>query len=237
MQKIALIALLLVIGSAHALAIDGQVLINQSTVTAAGGFPYRITQPGSYKLSGNLVVPAGKDGIDITTSSVVLDLNGFSISTSGNGCGISGFCTFRPLGISFTGFDTIRNGTVSGFFVGVAGTGRGIIEEIQALGNLVGISADNSLARRNNASSNILEGFEGRNSSFLENIANNNVFGFSTFSSSVLQNIANNNADTGFEVSGGLFGSNTALGNVTVAVSLSGGAVSQNNNNCGGATC
>ena len=37
-------------------AADGQVLINQSTVMAFGGFPYRITQPGSYKLSGNLTL-------------------------------------------------------------------------------------------------------------------------------------------------------------------------------------
>ena len=32
-----------------AFAIDGVVLINQSTVTAAGGFPYMITKTGSYK--------------------------------------------------------------------------------------------------------------------------------------------------------------------------------------------
>jgi selenophosphate synthetase-related protein len=29
--------------SAPAFAVDGQVLINQSTVMAAGGFPYKIT--------------------------------------------------------------------------------------------------------------------------------------------------------------------------------------------------
>jgi hypothetical protein len=44
--------------SAPAFAVDGVVLINQSTVMAAGGFPYKITQPGSYKLSGNLAVTA-----------------------------------------------------------------------------------------------------------------------------------------------------------------------------------
>ena len=44
---------------ACAFAVDGQVLINMSTVTAAGGFPYKITQAGSYKLSGNLTVPNG----------------------------------------------------------------------------------------------------------------------------------------------------------------------------------
>ena len=40
--------------ASSAFAVDGVVLINQSTVTAAGGFPYSITQSGSYRLSGNL---------------------------------------------------------------------------------------------------------------------------------------------------------------------------------------
>src|SRR5271156_6144744 len=79
--------------SAPAFAIDGQVLINQSTVMAAGGFPYKITQPGSYKLSGNLVVPANTDGIDINVSNVTIDLNGFKISgpvtCTGSGASIS----------------------------------------------------------------------------------------------------------------------------------------------------
>jgi len=68
-------------------AADGQVLINQSTVMAAGGFPYIISSPGSYKLSGNLQMTtttrgnyAGADiAIAINSSNVDLDLNGFSI--------------------------------------------------------------------------------------------------------------------------------------------------------------
>jgi hypothetical protein len=77
----------LVVLPAVLLAVDGQVLINQAAVTAAGGFPYKITQPGSYKLSGNLVMntfPGGNySGMDvailINSSNVTLDLNGFSI--------------------------------------------------------------------------------------------------------------------------------------------------------------
>ena len=34
-----------------AFGVDGVVLINQSTVMTSGGFPYVISQPGSYKLS------------------------------------------------------------------------------------------------------------------------------------------------------------------------------------------
>jgi len=53
--------------------------IDQATVKADGGFPYKITKPGSYKLTSNLVVPAGVDGIDILSQDVTLDLNGFGI--------------------------------------------------------------------------------------------------------------------------------------------------------------
>ena len=45
-----------------AFAVDGIVLINQSTVMAAGGFPYIISQPGSYKPSGNLTMNTTQAG-------------------------------------------------------------------------------------------------------------------------------------------------------------------------------
>ena len=67
--------------SVSAFAVDGVTLINQATVAAAGGFPYVISQPGSYKLSGNLVVPnTAAYAMTITASNVTLDLNGFTIS-------------------------------------------------------------------------------------------------------------------------------------------------------------
>jgi hypothetical protein len=40
----------------------------------------RITEPGSYYLTGNLVVPADKNGIVIAASNVTIDLSGFTIS-------------------------------------------------------------------------------------------------------------------------------------------------------------
>ncbi len=79
MSKTGLLALAVLLAPAYAFAVDGQTLINQSTVTAAGGFPYTISQPGSYKLSGNLSVPVTATGIIVTASNVTLDLNGFSI--------------------------------------------------------------------------------------------------------------------------------------------------------------
>jgi hypothetical protein len=53
--------------------------IDQSVVRSEGGFPYKIKKSGSYKLTSNLVIPAGKDGIDVMASDVTIDLNGFGI--------------------------------------------------------------------------------------------------------------------------------------------------------------
>jgi hypothetical protein len=114
-QAIAFLTLLLV--PVCVFAVDGQVLINQATVMAAGGFPYVISNPGSYKLSGNLAAPAGVDAIHIAASNVVLDLNGFSIASLGPS---SSF--FEPIGIQATGAIrnlSIHNGSMTGWPIAV----------------------------------------------------------------------------------------------------------------------
>jgi hypothetical protein len=87
-------------------AADGVKLIDHANVVARGGYPYHITEAGSYRLSSNLVVPSGANAINITVSNVTIDLNGFAISGSGSSA-ISGGST--PItGVS------VRNGTISG---------------------------------------------------------------------------------------------------------------------------
>jgi hypothetical protein len=73
------------------------VLIDQKHALAGGvtpgdapGFPVTISQPGSYRLSGNPTVPdLNTTAIHITADRVTLDLNGFSISGPAA-------CTSRP---------------------------------------------------------------------------------------------------------------------------------------------
>lgn len=68
-----------------AFAVDGVILIDQNRALAgnvtpgdAPGFPVTISQPGSYRLSGNLTVGTSNvSAIVIAASRVVLDLNGF----------------------------------------------------------------------------------------------------------------------------------------------------------------
>ena len=107
-----LLALLL---STPALAVDGVIEINQARVLAGGinvndlpGFPVILDEPGSYRLTGDLNVPSGIDGIRIQTDNVTLDLNGFSLS-GGGGLIADGVLIGGSKNVE------VRNGTVRGF--------------------------------------------------------------------------------------------------------------------------
>jgi hypothetical protein len=96
---------------------DGEILINQARVQAGQitpgdtpGFPVTISKPGSYRLSGNLTVPRGVNGIVITVSNVTLNLNGFQIALESTGPGYG----ITDNGVALTGV-TLRNGTICSF--------------------------------------------------------------------------------------------------------------------------
>ena len=125
--------------AAPALAVDGTIEINQAKVIAAGGFPYNINASGSYRLTGNLTVSSTTaDAIDVNVGNVTIDLNGFSIigpgsSTSG-GNGIFGG----------NGALTVENGSITGFSNGVETSTNGIVRNVQANANKIGIAGDNA---------------------------------------------------------------------------------------------
>ena len=56
-----------------------RIPINAVTTPGNSATTYAITQPGSYYLTGNLNGELGKDGIDILTDNVTVDLNGFAV--------------------------------------------------------------------------------------------------------------------------------------------------------------
>ena len=101
---------------------DGVVEINQAAVSAGGitpsdspGFPATLDRRGSYRLTGNLSVPASTDGVRIEADGVTLDLNGFSISGPTRiTCPIQGCPPNNGIGVhslNATG-STVRNGSV-----------------------------------------------------------------------------------------------------------------------------
>jgi len=125
-------------------AVDGDILITQAKALAgnvtpgdAPGFPVTISQPGKYKLAGNLTVPEGAHGIQITSDYVTLDLNGFTLQgpvtctglASDLQCAVSNFSAIHthtyPIGMH------IRNGTIRGFGYGLYTVGRsGLAEDL-----------------------------------------------------------------------------------------------------------
>jgi hypothetical protein len=81
-----ILALALLLMARTTYAVDGVVLIDEAAVLAGGitpadtpGYPVTISEPGSYRLSENLKVPAGVSGFWIETDDATLDLNGFAI--------------------------------------------------------------------------------------------------------------------------------------------------------------
>lgn len=102
------------------LGVDGVVLIDQNKALAgnvtpgdAPGFPVTLTQPGSFRLSGNLTLPAAADGFVVAASGVTLDLNGFTITGAGGATrGITDDSVARSR-------VAIRNGNITGFPAGI----------------------------------------------------------------------------------------------------------------------
>jgi len=126
------IALLVLLASSLAQA-DGSIEINQACVPAgcfsgdSPGFPVEIGSSGSYRLSSNLQVPAGVDGIVGTAPSISLDLAGFEVSGPVSCAAdidaisnllIDVICTGSG-GDGIVDVTTIENGTVRGFSVGI----------------------------------------------------------------------------------------------------------------------
>jgi hypothetical protein len=110
---------------AQATITQSKALAGDVTPGDAAGYPITLSVPGHYQLKGNLSVPAGVNGIEITAANVTLDLNGFSLSgpvsctrnastrvvtCSGNGstANIVGVSIVQPGAV-------LRNGTVQGF--------------------------------------------------------------------------------------------------------------------------
>ena len=134
-----------------------QTLIDQAKVMAGNvtsgdgaGFPVTISQPGSYKLTSNLMVPAGFNGIEITADNVSIDLNGFAIIGAGkcvrNSSSYDVSCTSQGRGIitmASSLHTMVRNGMVNGFYTGVL-IESGQIQDLSLRHNNVGIATNNS---------------------------------------------------------------------------------------------
>jgi hypothetical protein len=139
-------------------AVDGTIEINQAKVMASGGFPYAISAANtSYRLTGSLTVPASTNGVNVTAANVGIDLNGFSISGPGS-------TSATPIGVNSAAAGiTVKNGTVTGFGVGVQLGSVGIVRNVHADANgIAGISVgDNTVVEGCTANNSTASGGSG----------------------------------------------------------------------------
>ena len=207
----------------NTLAVDGVIEINQIRADAGGitfedtaGFPVTISQSGSYVLTSNLDVPAGTEGIFITTPDVSIDLNGFTIAGNGGdrGHGIS------SVEAGLNGRITLRNGVVRsmgnyGIYVG----DQSLVEGIHAYDN-GGVGINAGLGSTVSGNTARLNGYDGINtgpgSTVSRNTAQLNGYDgiYTSLGSTVSENTVYNNGGDGIFVSdGSTVSGNTVQGN------------------------
>ena len=121
---------------------------------------FKITQPGSYYLTGNIAGVVGKHGIEITTSGVTLDLCGFDL------VGVPAMGFFDGVSVTVANLSnvTVINGSVRGWGsdgvdLGSFAVLNGRIEGVHGSGNVgTGVRGGNSFAVAN-CSANANTGF------------------------------------------------------------------------------
>ena len=132
---------------------QARALVGGVTPGDAPGFPVTISQPGSYRLASNLLVPAGTNGIEISASNVTLDLNGFTIAGGAGGSGVtrSGPDPKTEIAVINGVISFMREGGVNLF-----ATGNCLVENLRVKGATdgFGISVDNNCLVINNEVTN-----------------------------------------------------------------------------------
>ena len=114
--------------------VEPRTAVNAANTPGDADSLFKITQPGSYYLAGNVTGVAARHGIEIAASGVTLDLGGFDVA--GVPGSLSGI-TVTAGGISTV---TVRNGSVrnwagAGIDTNTAGVIGGRIEQVTAAGN------------------------------------------------------------------------------------------------------
>ncbi len=118
--------------------VEPRIAINSTNTPGDTDSVYKITQPGSYYLPGNLTGVSGKMGIEIASGNVSIDLNGFTLlgaasSLAGIKCTVTGATAL-----------VIRNGIVrdwaqEGIELNSSGVVGAEVASIHAIANYTGI--------------------------------------------------------------------------------------------------
>jgi nitrous oxidase accessory protein NosD len=144
--------ILVVASLSSALTLSGYAV---NTITA---IPFTITKPGKYILEADLTLSGtSTTAVTVSVSDVVIDLNGFTLSTSASpNTGISVSTNVTNV--------TIQNGTITGFDFAIAMQGpQQLLQNLRLLDNIEGVyginctfsTIQNCVIQGLNAASNI----------------------------------------------------------------------------------
>ena len=116
--------------------VEPRIAINATNTPGDADSLFKITQRGSYYLTGNMSGVAGKHGIEIAASGVTLDLNGFDL------IGVSGMGAFDAVSVTVSGLSniaivngSIRNWGGDGIDMFTSSASNLIVEGVRASGN------------------------------------------------------------------------------------------------------
>jgi parallel beta-helix repeat protein len=201
------------------------------------GFPVRISQPGSYRLTSNLtVLSANTTVINIITNNVTIDLNGFSIIGVTACSGTPTTCRFTGTGVGVNAPNrtniTVINGVVrrmgsSGLFLG----DNSHVEKVQAISNGFGgiRIGNNSIVTGSLAVQNGGYGISTNQfNTVLGNVVNQNKFGIFCHSCTVKDNTVISNGSIGVNSAESTVLGNTVSRNGSVGINCDGCTVKDN---------
>lgn len=208
--------------------VEPRIAINLANTPGDADSLYRITQPGSYCLTGNITGVAGKSGIQIDADNVTVDLNGFEMR------GIAG----ANSGIIDSDDETrqIRNVTIVNGSISSWPYGGVVMEWVQS-GRIADVAADNNggkgvhmrgaiRAERVHTRGHTWAGIQVDTGSTLESctaFANN--YGFYAEGASTLRGCTASYNQFGFSINGGVAQECSAHNNYTVGFEVDGAAL------------
>jgi hypothetical protein len=225
---------------------DGVITIDQSKATMGSvtpgdtaGFPITISQSGSYRLTGNLLITnAGVTAIHVTAPNVTIDMNGFSIVGPNKCTWGTKTCTLmgqNAIGVYGSGMRlTLHSGVIEGFSSAGVWASGGVFRDLTVQQNGYGLYSSSGADIENvRARFNSTAGIEVsndyatvRHAQAVMNFGN----GISLAGGLVLASMAQNNAHYGVSAQGsavvvgvrenvlttngyGDFGGSTSMGN------------------------
>jgi hypothetical protein len=173
--------------------VEPRIAINATNTPGNATSLFRITQPGSYYLAGNIQGVTGKHGIAIEASGVTLDLNGFEL------LGVAGMGAFDGVSATAGGLSniTVRNGSVRNW--GDEGVDLGTVAATNC--TVINVRA------RGNAGNGISSAIEGQVTGC--SVTGNGIFGIVAGVSSAVHNcLASENGSSGVSCGGSAVVSN-----------------------------